>query len=524
MIFAQLAGLLVSLRNKSWYWPFAILAVGCLATCVAILISLVAWPVPRIHDEFSHLLLADTLRHGRLSNPTPSVWQPIQSFHTIVLPTYSSKYPLGPGLLLALGWNLTGTPAAGLWFGAGLCAAATTWMLAAAMPRRWAMLGGLVVALHPSMQVDWSRSYMNGWLAATSATVMLGALLRLRRRATARDATVLGIGVGLIALCRPYEGLMATLITGCMLLAFWSRLPRIQLARNLARTVGFAAPGVILAFGVMALHNRATTGCWHTMPYQVHEQQYAVAPLFITQAKRTPVMFNESNHQIPSIMLRFHEGWSYESYKRRASLVGWLGGIVERAHLVFFYWGVSLVGVPLVLSRYWSRWRVSSCCALGIVILVMATSLVPWTSSHYLAPILPWLVLLAVCGLRHSSRRFARRKILVAGVVALQVVLLGHACITLSRATGGEWAKRRSEIEASLAASGGKHLVLVRYSENHNYHQEWVYNLANLDSSPVIWARSDRKEWDAALLEEFAADRSIWVLYPDQPHPELIRF
>ncbi|MCA9132583.1 MAG: hypothetical protein KDA45_05500, partial [Planctomycetales bacterium] len=75
---------------------------------------------PRVHDEFSYLLAADTLLHGRLANPTPEVWQPFQSFHVILEPAYASKYPLGPGAIIAVGWLLLGTPIAGSWLAAGL--------------------------------------------------------------------------------------------------------------------------------------------------------------------------------------------------------------------------------------------------------------------------------------------------------------------------------------------------------------------------------------------------------------------
>ena len=62
-------------------------------------------PTPDVYDEFSHLLVADTLRHFRLANPMHPMHRFFETFFVLQEPTYSSIYPIGQGLALALGWT-----------------------------------------------------------------------------------------------------------------------------------------------------------------------------------------------------------------------------------------------------------------------------------------------------------------------------------------------------------------------------------------------------------------------------------
>ena len=111
-------------------------------------------PIPYVHDEFSYLLSADTFARGRLTNPSPEVWEPFESEHILVRPTYQSKYQPGQGLFMALGQVLTGHPIWGVWFSAALAAAAIHWSLLGLMSPRWAFLGAILTILHPQL-LEW---------------------------------------------------------------------------------------------------------------------------------------------------------------------------------------------------------------------------------------------------------------------------------------------------------------------------------------------------------------------------------
>jgi len=71
-------------------------------------------PAPTVSDEFSHLLLADTLLHGRLANPPHPLHQFFETYFVLQEPTYSSIYAMGQGMVLAIGRIIFGSWWAGV--------------------------------------------------------------------------------------------------------------------------------------------------------------------------------------------------------------------------------------------------------------------------------------------------------------------------------------------------------------------------------------------------------------------------
>jgi len=78
----------------------------------------------------------------------------------------------------------------------------------------------------------------------------------------------------------------------------------------------------------------------------------------------------------------------------------------------------------------------------------------------------------------------------------------------------------RVQVEAELRARGTPQVVLVRYGLHHDLGNEWVYNKADIDHSPVVWARDMGAEKNKELLEYFK-DREVWLVEPDENPPKL---
>ncbi len=479
-----------------------------------------------MHDDFGNLLVASTLLEGRLSNPIPPAWQSLETFHVVFQPSYAAKFPIGLGAMLAFGKLLTGTFAAGLWLCAGLASSCVAWMIRSHFPRRWAMAGGLFTATHTCWQIGWSQEFTNGWLAISGVALVLGGLLRIRRRYRrgqtvfdSRLTFLVGVGCALSLLSRPFEG---GLMCGLLGLYFIPTL----LTRRLLWSAAFwraSFPGAAVLFAGFCLQlaiNRSVTGQYLQLPYQLHETQYGVAPVFSWQAPHEPAM----GHHFPE-QAKFHREWSMDEYRKAASIKGYFDLLQKRIVFSIKHWGALLAFSPLFLLVLGAERR----RFLGLAGLLLSAFLIinfiPWAMSQYVAPLIPMVILIACVVSRGLLQRFfvtfqptmPRAKI---ESIALACILLLQSYGTFSVAYARAlyrpgWEKtvanHRDAMVRHLTQLPGPDLVLVKYKVNHNVHFEWVFNDANLGNATVVWARWGSEELNANLLHSYS-DRKAWKL------------
>jgi hypothetical protein len=242
-------------------------------------------PTPDVYDEFSHLLVADTLRHFRLANRAHPLHQFFETFFVLQQPTYSSIYPLGQGLALTIGRMLFGLPWAGVVLSTSAFCALCYWMLRAWATPGWALFGGFLTVFEFGPLSQWMNSYWGGAFAATAGCLVFGALPRLRTNARMRDAAFLGLGLAMHLLTRPYESMF---LFAAVLLFFLRSLRSPDQLRKLAKTAPAAIALVLLAAGLTLAQNKQVTGSWSTLPYQLSQYEYGVPASLTFQENPVP--------------------------------------------------------------------------------------------------------------------------------------------------------------------------------------------------------------------------------------------
>ncbi|HEX8910948.1 MAG TPA: hypothetical protein VF796_01215 [Humisphaera sp.] len=505
------------LARSPWAAPLIAAFVSIAAN--ALVWAIAGTPVPTVHDEFGYLLAADTFANGRLTNPPHPFWEHFETFHVIQQPTYAAKYPPGQGLVLAAGQHFCGHPYVGVLAATAAACGLVGWMLQAWLPPRWALFGGALVALHPLMAI-WAGSYWGGAVAVAGGALVAGAVPRIVQRPGLRTGVPLGVGLVVLANSRPFEGavLGVSAVTAMAAWAIRRRPPRVRLL-----TAGGAAAGV-LACGAAATayYNHRVTGSATTMPYVVHEREYGAAPLFVFQG---PVPIPAYRHKI---IEDFHIGFDLGTYQRLRTPSGFAVECVDRIAVLarmfmqpIGIWVAALSLPALIRSRPPARFATGACGTL--VVAMLATT---WMFTHYAAPAMGLFVYLVVDGLRVLwVRRGRLRPAVRALVVALPLLsLLSVARVAAERAAAPAGTMGvRAEIESSLRREGGRHLILVSYPRDRPATGEWVFNRADLEADPVVWARSMSAERDEALVRHYAG-RSAWVLDASAANPTLARY
>ncbi len=428
-------------------------------------------PVPGIHDEYSYFLIADTLAHGRLANPTHPMWMSFESFHVNWFPTYSSKYPPGQGAVLALG-QLLAHPWIGVILSVAAMCAAILWMLQAWLPARWAFLGAVLVALKFGISSYWINSYWGGAVAATGGALVLGAMPRIVRRARTRDALLLGVGIAILANTRPYEGLLLCIpVAGWFLwwLAGKTKSPA-QPHTRIVRVLAPLAVVLTLTVGFIGYYNWRLTGNALLFPHALNSQTYRTMGLFLWDHPKEPLEYH--NRQFED----FYNGWEPEDYQNTWPDVWKVSAEkLTRSGSTYFWWGALLLlpGLPFVFFDRKMR--------VPILIFLLGTAAFLtsiWSFPHYAAPLTCVIFLLLVQAIRH-----------------LRTIRLGGRPLGLALS----WA-----IIYLLAA-------------------DVAFSVAEIDTAKVLWARELDPVQNAKLFAYFK-DRQIWLVEPDTDNTELIPY
>ncbi|QEG34539.1 hypothetical protein [Bythopirellula goksoeyrii] len=473
-------------------------------------------PVPSVHDEFAYLLSGDTFAEGRLTNPPHPMWQHFETMHVIHQPTYASKYPPGQGVMLALGQVVMDQPIVGVWVMSALGVLASYWMLLGFVPARWAVVGASLLVMLPGYQIYWGQSYWGGTLACIGGALLLGSIPRLQKSLHIKNAIVFAGGALILAVTRPFEGVVLFLLAGGWLVVGWIRLGwpawRPLVLRFLLPMFGILGAGT----WALATYNTAVTGSPFVMPYQVHDQSYGMCPLFLWQAPQ-----EDRQYRHPA-MDKFHREWEMPFYRDQQSL----SQILQAKWIMLQVLGKILLpivaAIPL-LGILWWRGRNLRGPLIVLCLFWLLTQVTIWNLPHYLAPGLALILLVVVYGLRNlnvSTHQWQWPISPVALLLVGQMLLFVGEAWKYATMPLDDWQYVRQNRQIELSEMAGKQLVFVDYETGHDPLQEWVYNQADIDASKVVWARSMSEEEDLEL-REFFSDRKAWRLSADADSPNL---
>ena len=511
----------------------AVFSVGVLALALrAALLPILPVPEPAIHDEFSHLLLADTLAHGRMANPTHPMWIHFETFHVNQKPTYASMYYPGQGLFLALGQVVGGHPFWGVWLSVGLMCAAICWMLQGWLPPGWALLGGALAVMRLALFSYWANTYFGGAVAAIGGALVLGALPRIKRNQRVRDAVLMALGLALLANTRPYESLFFCVpIAGALLLWMIGKNgPRFQ--RSVRRIVLPLGLIVIITLGAMGYYFWRVTGSPFRIPYQVNIATYhlvyfpwqklALAPDYHHEVMRefyqgAPVIgqYNLARrHPLGTLFLKPVPFWLfYFGPLLTLPFLAWLAiksrgrfrcPISRKSRFLLAVCGTTFIGAALPIYVPPAHYSAALTAAVFALILQAMRSLRMWRidgrpAGKFLVRAIP-IICFALLPLRAAA--------------PLLHIPLPPTVIHTWYSTDFHNLDR-AHVLAKLHAQPGRHLAIVRYQPGHDILEEWVYNHADIDSSKVVWARDMGAAKNQELIDYYK-DRRVCLVEPDE--------
>jgi hypothetical protein len=191
----------------------------------------------------------------------------------------------------------------------------------------------------------------------------------------------------------------------------------------------------------------------------------------------------------------------------------------------------------LVLATVRSRWLWF--CVGSLLFVVLGQSLIFSWQPHYPAPVVPLVLAAMTMTLHQVNRRCGTAWMrtttpaMIVGLAAMYVIVpptikvFTREVVTAGAIQGPARAHSRptpisrSEVLQRLESEPGSHLVFVTYDEDFSVHDgEWVFNLADLTTAPVVFAHDLGRGKNAELIHAFSS-RRVWAVRVSKARTEL---
>lgn len=477
--------------------PFALACAGAVLVTCAGLAAAVYERMPHVPDEIVYLLQARYFAEGLLELPAP----PVAAAFDIDLIHYDTTRvfsPLPPGwpAILAVGVRL-GAP----WLVNPVLAAVGIVLVHALLRRlvtpRTARLATLLLATSPWFLFLGMSLMTHAATLAFALAAALGIAVSRERRA-AWPAALAGVGVGVVALIRPLEGVAVALVLGVWSLSAghrWFRfLPSVALTAVTVATAALNFP-----------YNRALTGDPRRFPVMMYVDKYY-------HPGANDMGFGPDRGM----------GWGgldpWPGHGLRDALLNTLlNGAATNLELFGWACGSLVLLVALVAS---ARMRRLDWAMLAVIALVVVLHAFYWfgggpdfAARYWYLIIVPAVVLTA----RAPAALFGRETPAAARATVAVLALTAAALVTWMPWRSVEKYRGFRYMSADMRQFVASHelgpsLVLVRGRRHPDYHQAALENPLDLrDATRTIFAWDRTAEIRRAAVAAYPG-RTVYVV------------
>jgi hypothetical protein len=248
------------------------------------------------------------------------------------------------------------------------------------------------------------------------------------------------------------------------------------------------------------------------MPYTLYAKQYQVAPLFYWQSPRDP----PPDYRHPRIA-SYWTGYDLNEWHQQSTWSGFARGAWDKLRTMAIAFvapatlALALIGLPWVITR---RAEARRAAIVLIAFLIVHVCTTPWMRMHYMGPIVPAFVALVTFCLIELHRLHFATAVLARAVVAVQLAAPVAQIVAMVQNPNPQGIARQVQVIERLNRLPGEDLVLVAYTPGLQHLFEWVYNPADVDRAPIVFAHDMGNERNRELLEYYP-NRRVWRLVVD---------